>query len=136
MSDVTVVVLGTLRFSATSVEVGSLPRTIGVACNALSPKPLQTTDFTSGYRPITIEGYLRGLDTQLETAAAHLVRLKANLKSEVAKDTNTLEILWAGTTVPESFDVYKNNDEPVFKHDASSEAIHRLFVTVTLNCLP
>ena len=135
MSDMTVVTLGAFRFSATSVEVGALPRTIGVTCNALSPNPVQTTDFTSGYRPITIEGYLRGIDSQGETAAAHLVRLMHNLRTEVAKDTNTLTIAWPGGAAADVYTVYKNEDV-MTRHDLGADVAHRQSFAVTLNCLP
>ena len=51
------VTLGAFPFHATELEIGARPRTIGVACNALSPEPVQTVDFVSGFMPVRIGGF-------------------------------------------------------------------------------
>jgi len=133
------VTLGAFPFHATGVEIGARPRTIGVSCNALSPEPVQTVDYVSGYMPVRIDGYMVGLDTESETAAEHLVRLRANLKTEVGKDHNTLTIVWRGLeSSPETYRVFKNEDYALAIMDSQMHAqdTHRVDFTITLNCLP
>lgn len=134
MPSATTVTLGAFVFDAATVTIGARPRTVGVACNAISPYPVQTTDFISGYRPITIGGFLIGKDTMGETAAEHLVRLKANLRTEVAKHANSLVIQWGGVATPETYTVYKNDDVE-FTHEAHVDKTHLVEFTVTLNTL-
>jgi hypothetical protein len=131
----TVVTLGAFTFEASSLVIRAMPRTVGVSANALAPYPMQTVDFISGYRPITISGFLRGLDTMGETAAEHLVRLKSNLRIEVAKDANILTVTWAGVATPDAWAVYKNDDVE-FVHEAHIDKTHMVEFSVTLNCLP
>ena len=135
MPDHHFVTLGAFPFKATAVHIGAKPRTVNVSANALSSWIVQTTDFVSGYRPIAIEGYLQGIDTQGESAAAHLVRLRTNLKTEVQKDTNVLTFDWYGLGQTESYAVYKNEDFPI-EFDISVQETHRIYFTMNLSCLP
>lgn len=130
--------LGAFPFHVTGLEIGARPRTIGVACNALSPEPVQTVDFVSGYMPVRIDGYMVGLDTTGETAAEHLVRLRANLKTEVAKDHNTVSLNWRGYGPSETYRVFKNEDYALVVMDSQMHAqdTHRVDFSLTLNCLP
>ena len=131
----TFITLGAFPFHASEVELGARPRTVVVSCNALSAEPVQTVDYVSGFMPVTIRGWLQGLDTLNETAAEHLVRLRANLKTEVGKDSNTLSIVWLGIGTPETYRVFKNEDYALSfaKH---VQATHRVDFTLTLSCLP
>lgn len=131
----TTVTLGAFVFNPSAIRVGAKPRTINVATNALAANPIQSTAFTSGFRPITIGGFLKGVDTQGETAEEHLVRLVHNLRTEVAKNTNTLTISWANVTAPETYTVYKNEDVDL-DYEAHADLTHMVEYTVTLNCLP
>jgi len=131
--------LGAFPFHVTGLEIGARPRTIGVSCNALSPEPVQTVDFVSGYMPVTISGFMVGLDTTGETAAEHLKRLRANLKTEVGKDHNTLLINWTDVLGDlETYRVFRNEDYALVIMDSQMHAkyTHRVDFTLTLNCLP
>ena len=129
------ITLGAFPFHANAVELGAVPRTVTVSCNALSSEPVQTVAYISGFMPIRIDSWLQGLNTLGETAAEHLVRLRANLKTEVGKDHNTLSIVWRGLGTPETYRVFKNEDYALsFKPHAP--ATHRVDFTLTLNCLP
>jgi len=129
------VTLGAFPFHATELEIGARPRTIGVSCNALSAEPVQTVDFVSGFIPVRIGGFLIGLDTAGETAAEHFQRLRANLKTEVGKDSNTLSIVWEGIATPETYRVFKNEDYALL-FGLSAPVAHWNTFTLTLNCLP
>lgn len=126
--------LGAFQFASRSVTVGAQPRTVKVQTNALATEPIQTIDYVSGYTPITIEGFLRGFDTINETSMAHLIRLKHNLKTEVAKDSNTLVITWAPGVI-ETYRVFKNEDFDIVI-PAESRMRRIINFTLTLNCLP
>jgi len=127
------VVLGTFPFKAQDITVGALPRDIITSTNCLAAEPVQTVAYTSGYMQVTIEGVLEGKETAGETAEAHLTRMRANLRTEVAKDSNTLTITWPGGAV-ETFRVFKNNDydQPLEWHVSASFVATYV---VTLNCL-
>lgn len=128
--------LGAFPFHAKRVVIGARPRTIGVSCNALSAEPVQTVDFVSGFMPVTIEeAWLQGLDTLSETAAHHLVRLRANLKTEVGKNHNTLSITWNWSDTLETYRVFKNEDYALTLGWTVQET-HRVGFSLTLNCLP
>ena len=135
MASPTTAKLGAFPFtSITSIRVGPKPRTVGISANALSRAPIQTTDFVSGYRPVSIAGWLKGIDTQGETAAVHLTRLMHNLAAEVARAMNTLTIVWTGGHT-DVYTVYKNDDVD-FQYDNESDVMSEIPFVVTLNCLP
>ena len=128
--------LGAFPFRARAVEIGAVPRTITVSCNALSLEPVQTVAYVSGFMPIRIDSWLQGLDTLGETAAEHLMRLRANLKTEVGKDHNTLLINWTDVLGDlETYRVFKNEDYAL-SLKPHAPATHRVDFTLTLNCLP
>jgi hypothetical protein len=129
------VTLGAFDFTAQQIELGPLPRSVTVASNALSSEPIQVNAFVSGFMPVAIYGFLEGMDTQDETAVEHLLRLRHNLKTEVAKDSNSLTILWDGVGAPETYRVFKNNDFGLVipQH---VQATCFLEFSLTLNCLP
>jgi len=112
--------LGAVMFHSTNIEVGALPRTIGVAANALSREPVQTVDFINGFLPIRVDGMFKPPNALAECAA---------MKVEVAKPTNLLTV--AGTT----WRVFKNEDF-AFNYELHSAITGLLFFSVTLNCLP
>lgn len=132
------VTLGAFWFHALQVEIGALPRTITVCANALSAEPVQVNSFVSGYMPVRIDGFVVGLETQDETAAEHLKRLRANLKTEVGKNANTVSIDWRGLGTLETYRVFKNEDYALVIMDSQMHAqeTHRVDFTLTLNCLP
>jgi hypothetical protein len=129
------ITLGAFPFQSRSVVVGAKPRTIGVGVNPLCSLPVETFDYISGFRPIKIVGFLLGVDTQDETAVAHLYRQRTNLKTEVEKHRNTLVIDWFGLGTLEEYTVYKNED---FDLELPSHVQYSHFVEfeLTLNCLP
>jgi hypothetical protein len=127
--------LGVTHIVVTKMHIGRRQRTIGISANALAEEPVQTVDFTSGYQPIDIAGYLQGIETQDETAAEHLDRLWDNLETECRQPSNTL-ILDFGSPHPRTWRVFKNDQLPEFDVAASVRGTHRLAFTVTLNCLP
>ena len=88
--------------------------------------------------PIRIDGFMVGLETQDETAAEHLVRLRANLKAEVGKDSNTVSIDWRGLGTLETYRVFRNEDYALVIMDSQMHAqeTHRVDFSLTLNCLP
>lgn len=130
------VTLGASWFHATEIEIGALPRTITVCSNALSAEPVQVNSFVSGYMPVRIDGFMVGLETQDETATAHLIRLKKNLQTEVGKDSNTLLINWTGTLGGlETYRVFKNENYALVYTWTVQES-HRIDFSLTLNCLP
>lgn len=128
------VTLGAFGFKAQEVEVGALPRSIAVSANALSTEPVQVNSYTPDFMLIRIDGMLQGRDTADETATAHLIRLKANLRTEVAKDTNSLTIAWNGAS-EEIYRVFKNTDfSLVYTWNVRASRI--IVFSLTLNCLP
>jgi len=127
--------LGAFPFRAREVTLGGVPRQIGVGANALSAEPVQTTDYISGYMVVAISGFLQGVDTQGETAVAHLARLRHNLRTEVAKDSNLLTINWAGLGDLEQYRVFKN-DDLALTLTWNVQASYRIDFALTLNCLP
>lgn len=124
--------LGAFGFKSRSLRVGPLPRTVGVAANALARLPVQTTDYMSGYRQIEVEGYLKGRDTVGETAAEHLARLWSNLEAECRKDANTLTVRgdWP-LAAARVYHVVKNEGLPTF--DLPLEARRLAYVTFRLS---
>ena len=141
MTAYAIVTLGAFAFDGSGatingdILIGPLPRTIGVVCNALSAYPQQTTDFVSGYRQIQLPAKLAGRDTIGETAANHLQRMLANLRTEVEKDANTLVIQPWGMDDSYSYTVYKNEGFPVsFTPLSQSRSV--LEFSLTLSCLP
>jgi hypothetical protein len=135
LADYSLVTLGALQLVATDVEIGALPRTIGLACNPLAAEPKQTFDYVSGYQPVKMRVRLTGVDTTGETAANHLQRQLANLAAEAGKATNTLVIQVWGMADPYNFTVYKNEDfaRPITPLVQSRSVMD---VELTLNCLP
>jgi len=133
--------LGAFAFDGTSgasivgeIKIGGTPRTIVVSSNALSTKPVQVNAFTSGYRKIVLPVKLAGIDSQGETAKDHLHRMIVNLRTEVAKDTNTLTIELYGIGTPWSYDVYKNEPFDITL-DALTQSRSVMKFDLTLNCL-
>jgi len=112
--------LGAVTFHSTAIEIGALPRTIGVAANALSVEPVQTVDFISGFLPIRIEALFKPPNAKAECAA---------LKAEVSKASNTLTV--DGTV----YRVFKNEDFAV-SYELHSPVTGLLYYGVTLTCLP
>jgi len=112
--------LGGSAFHSTSIEVGPLPRTIGVSSNCLSDEPVQTVDFISGYQQVTIGGMFKPPNAEAEWAA---------LKAEVANDENALTVPGA------SFRVFKNEGFGV-NWELHSSVSGIIYYSVTLNCLP
>jgi len=127
------VTLGAFPFKATGITIGGQQRTINTNANALSRRPVQTSDYISAFLVIAIEGYLQGVDTQSETAVDHLLRLRHNLKTEVRKDSNLLVIDWLGEGSLETYNVLKNDDFALTLGWTVQE-IHRIDFAVTLNC--
>jgi hypothetical protein len=85
-------------------------RTVGVAANALSKRPVQTTDFISDFGTIAFHARLAGIDSESETAPDHMQRMRDNLETEVAKDSNTFLLsLFGVTSGPRSYSVVKND---------------------------
>ena len=136
MADYALVTLGALVAPCAGVVIGARPRSVGVSANALAQYPVETTDYVSGFRPVTIQGWkLAGQETIDESAPEHLERLWHNLETEVAKDRNTLTILIWGFLAPRVYTVYKNDDiEAAIVPLTQSRAV--MTFDVTLNCLP
>ena len=136
MADYALVTLGALVAPCAGVVIGARPRSVGVSANALAQYPVETTDYVSGFRPVTIQGWkLAGQETQDESAPEHLERLWHNLETEVAKDRNALTVLIWGFLAPRVYTVYKNNDiEAAIVPLTQSRAV--MTFDVTLNCLP
>lgn len=128
--------LGAFTAPCAEVRIGALPRAIGVSANALAQYPVQTTDYVSGFRPVTIVGWkLAGRDTVGETAHEHLERLWANLETEIAKDGNTLTLDIYGFLAPRVYTVFKNDPaEAIITALTQSRAV--VVLDVVLNCLP
>jgi hypothetical protein len=114
------VVLGSVTLHSVSVEVGTLPRIIGVNANALSLEPVQTVDYIGGYLPISVAGMFKPPSAEAERAA---------LQVEVAKATNTVTV----DGVP--YRVFKNEGF-AFNYELHSSITGLIFYSVTLNCLP
>jgi len=136
VADYALVTLGALVAPCAGVVIGARPRSVGVSANALAQYPVETTDYVSGFRPVTIQGWkLAGQETQDESAPEHLERLWHNLETEVAKDRNALTVLIWGFLAPRVYTVYKNNDiEAAIVPLTQSRAV--MTFDVTLNCLP
>jgi len=136
VADYALVTLGALVAPCAGVVIGACPRSVGVSANALAQYPVETTDYVSGFRPVTIQGWkLAGQETQDESAPEHLERLWHNLETEVAKDRNALTVLIWGFLAPRVYTVYKNNDiEAAIVPLTQSRAV--MTFDVTLNCLP
>jgi hypothetical protein len=115
------VTLGTFTFHSTKIDVGPLPRTIGVQANALSLEPVQTVDYIAGYLPVTIAGVFKPPNAEAE---------RALLQAEIAKKTNSLSIIGGA-----SFRVFKNEDF-AFNYELHSSITGLIYYSVTLNCLP
>ena len=126
--------LGTFEFEANSITIGARPRTVQMNTNCLATEPVQTVAYVSGHAPVTISGFIIGTASMGETAAECLQRLRSNLETEVAKDSNTLTIDW-GTGADETYRVFKNEcfDIPLEVHVLKTNLIQ---FTLTLNCLP
>jgi hypothetical protein len=110
------VTLGALAFDGASgaavngtVVIGAVPRTVGVSSNALSAEPVQTTDSTPDFGVIQFPAKLSGRETTGETAANHLQRMWANLKTEIAKDSNTIVIQPFGMDDAYTYRIFKND---------------------------
>jgi len=112
--------LGGVTFHSTNIEVGGVPRALGVSTNALAPEPVQTVDYISDFMQVRIDGMFKPPNAQYEYAA---------LKAEVAKDTNTL------TTPDGSYRVFKNNPFAI-NYELHSSVSGLIYFSVTLNCLP
>jgi len=136
VADYALVTLGALVAPCAGVVIGARPRSVGVSANALAQYPVETTDYVSGFRPVTIQGWkLAGQETIDESAPEHLERLWHNLETEVAKDRNTLTILIWGFLAPRVYTVYKNDDiEAAIVPLTQSRAV--MTFDVTLKCLP
>jgi hypothetical protein len=136
VADYALVTLGAFTAPCSGVLIGGLPRELGTASNALAQYPVQTTDYVSGFRIVTIQGWkLAGVDTMDETCHEHLERLWHNLLTEVAKDSNTLTIDVWGFLTPKVYTVYKNEDpESAITPLTQSRAVMKF--DVRLNCLP
>lgn len=136
MADYALVTLGALVAPCAGVVIGARPRSVGISANALAQYPVETTDYVSGFRLVTIQSWkLAGQETTDESAPEHLERLWANLEAEVAKDRNTLTILIWGFRAPRVYTVYKNDGvEAAIVPLTQSRAV--MTFNVTLNCLP
>jgi len=110
-------------------------RTVTVVANALSAAPVQVNDFISNYGVISFTVVLEGIATEGETAADHLARMIANLKTEIAKDSNSLVVQWANATATTTYHIYKSSP-PVITYDAPYGRANVAFVPVELNYLP
>lgn len=128
------VTLGTFAGRAKSVVFGARPRTIQTNTNCLAPEPVQTVAYVSDYQPVTVTYILQGIDTIGETAVEHLRRMRANLATEIAKDSNTLSIDWDDGS-PETYRVFMN-EEFDFAPPRTVRVGAYAEVTFTLNCLP
>ena len=126
--------LGAFPFYSREIEIGPLPRNITVATNALAVEPVQVNAYIAGYMGVRIDAFLLGVDTQNETAQEHLARQRSNLKTEVAKDTNTLLIDWRGGS-QETYRVFKNEDYALV-FATHVQRSHLIDFSLTLNCLP
>jgi hypothetical protein len=91
------------------IVIGPVPRTVNVSANALSAEPVQTTDFWSDFGVISFPAKLSGRETIDETAANHLQRMWANLRTEINKDSNTLVIQPLGMDNAYTYRVFKND---------------------------
>jgi hypothetical protein len=116
VADYSLVTLGAFVFDGDSaalvgdLTIGAVPRTVTVAANALSSAPVQVCDYVSDYGEIAFQAKLAGRETVGETAANHLQRMLANLRTEVAKDSNTLTVDVWGMTTPYVYHIHKNAD--------------------------
>lgn len=136
MPDYALVTLGAFVAPCSGVIIGPRPREVGISANALAQYPAETTDYVSGFRPVTIQGWkLAGVETMDESCFEHLERLWHNLETEVAKDSNTLTIAVWGFLAPRAYTVHKNDDiESAIVPLTQSRAVMKF--DVTLNCLP
>jgi thiamine transporter ThiT len=114
------VVIGAVTLHSVTVEVGALPRAIGVSANALSLEPVQTFDYISGFLPIAVSGMFKPPNAEAERAA---------LQTEVNKATNTV------TVDGVAYRVFKN-DGFAFNYELHSSVTGLIYYSVTLNCLP
>lgn len=128
------VTLGAFPFYSRSVEVGPLPRALNVVTNALAVEPVIVNAYTSGFMAVRIDGFLLGRETQGETAQAHLIRQRANLKAEVGKDTNTLVVDWRGGG-SDTYRVFQNEDFGLV-YEVHVQRSNLVEFSLTLNCLP
>lgn len=136
MPEYALVTLGAFSAPCAGVLIGARPREVGIAANALAPLPLETTDYVSGFRPVTIQGWkLSGRETLSESAPEHLERLWHNLEAEIARTRNTLAIRIWGFRTPRLYTVYRNpGAEAEVTALTQSRSVMRF--DVTLNCLP
>lgn len=129
-------VLGTFNLPVQWPMVFTPPeRTVTVVANALSAAPMQVNDFVSNFGTIAFTVVLEGQETQGETAADHLARMIANLKTEIAKDSNSLVVRWANATATTTYHIHKSQP-PVITYDAPYGRANVAFVPVELNYLP
>jgi hypothetical protein len=136
MAEYALATLGSFTAPLKSVKIGAKPRSISVNANCLTDAPVQTCDFFSGYRPVTLVWKLYGEASEGETAANSLQRQLDALTAEVAKDQNALTIQIWGMNAPYEYTVYKN-DEFEWEITALTQARSVIEeVPVTLNCLP
>ena len=139
MPSYAIATLGAFVFDGTSgaaivgdIEIGALPRTIVVSANALSTTPVQVNAFTSDFLTVKLPVKLAGIESLGETAPNHLARMLANLRTEVAKDANTLSIVPWGMETPYAFTVYKNENFPVIISPLTqARAVMRFDLTLT-----
>ena len=104
------------------ITVTAPERTITVSGNALSALPAQTNDYISGFGSIAFTVVLKGVETQGETAADHLARQIANLKTQIAKDNNKFTVQFANATTVDSYDICKNKPPEVVYEEAYGTA--------------
>jgi hypothetical protein len=133
MTEFTVAQLGAFAWNGDNgasiigdIVITPLVRTVGVAANALSKRPVQTTDFISDFGTIAFHTRLAGINSLSETAPDHMLRMWANLETEVAKDANTLLVYLSGVTSgPRSYSIAKNGpmDETIAKATQSRSVI-------------
>ena len=116
MPSYAVVTLGAFAFDGVGgasvngdIVVGPVPRTVNVSSNALSLEPVQTTDFWPDFGVISFHAKLSGRETVGETAANHLQRMWANLRTEINKDSNTLVIQPFGMDNALTYRIFKND---------------------------
>ena len=79
-------VLGTFSIDAQWPLTFTPPaRTITVSSNSLATAPVQVNDYISDFGVINIPAIIKGVASEGETAADHVLRQVANLTTEIAK---------------------------------------------------
>jgi hypothetical protein len=104
------------------ITVTAPERTLNVSGNALSILPVQTNDYVSNFGTITFVVVLKGIETEGETAADHLARQIANLKTEIASDNNTFTVQFANATTEDSYTILKNKPPTIVHEEAYATA--------------